>query len=163
MSLYSNPLDLGRGSGQTTIQARVQNQMYQQTDQANLAAGANIINTNQRSLAQVSNQNVDLSLLQQQNIDGPVSPQWIKDNIKVDREMTFGSEAYFALADDPEARPYLQSGSNVVFSYNGEVIAVVDPENPPQAQFFEPEENQQQGAISGIYNFIRQLFGNQRQ
>ena len=163
MSLYSNPLDLGRGSGQTTIQARVQNQMYQQTDQANLATGANIINNNQRSMAQVSNQNIDLSLLQQQTIDGPVSPQWIEDNIKIDREVTFGSEAYFHLADDPETRPYLQSGSNVVFSYNGEVVAVVDPENPPEAQFVEPEENQQSGAISGIYNFIRHLFDNRRQ
>ena len=164
MSLYGNLSDLGQGSGQTTIQARVQNQMYQQTDQANLATGANIINTSQRSLAQVSNQNIDLSLLQaQQTLDGPITPRWIEDNIKIDRQVTFGSSAYFALADDPVARPYLQSGPNVVFAYYGEVIAVINPENPPQEQAYDPHQNNQPGVISRVYNLIQQLFGSQGQ
>jgi Ca-activated chloride channel family protein len=164
MLLYDNLLDLGRGSGQTAIQARVQNQMYQQTDQANLATGANIINASQRSLAQVSNQNIDLSLLQTQQTDEPLTLRWLEDNIKIDRHVTFGSAAYFALSDDPEARPYLQSGSNVVFAYNGEVIAVADPENPPQEQQADAlPQNEQPGVISGVYNFIQQLFRDQRQ
>jgi len=65
MSLYSNLPDLGRGSGRTTIQARVQNQTYQATDQADLATDANVINTNQRNLAQVANQTIDLALLRE--------------------------------------------------------------------------------------------------
>jgi hypothetical protein len=68
---------LGRGSGQTTIRARVQNQLYQQTDQASLATGANIVNASQRSLAQVSNQNIDLSLLQTQQTDEPLTLRWL--------------------------------------------------------------------------------------
>lgn len=164
MSLYGNSLDLGRGSGKTTVQARVQNQMYQETDQAGLATGANIINTNQRSIAQVSNQNIDLSLLRrQQAVEGPITPQWIEDNIKIDRHVTFGSEAYFALADDPAARPYLQSGANVVFAYQGEIIAVHDPENPPQEWSHSPQQQDHSeggGVISGLYNFIQHLIGN---
>jgi Ca-activated chloride channel family protein len=164
MSLYSNALELGRESGKTAVQARVQNQMYQETDQAGLATGANIINTNQRSIAQVLNQNIDLSLLRrQQALDDPITPQWIENNIKIDRQVTFGSEAYFALADDPAARPYLQSGANVVFAYQGEIIAVHDPENPPQEWSHSPQQNNHSeggSVISGVYNFIQQLIGN---
>ncbi len=137
--------------------------MYQQTDQASLATGANIINADQRSLAQVSNQNIDLSLLQTQQTDKPLLLRWLEDNIKINRHITFGSAVYFTLADDPEARPYLQSGSNVVFIYNGKVIAVTDPENPPQEQADTPPQNQQPRIISGVYNFIQQFFENQRQ
>jgi hypothetical protein len=36
----------------------------------------------------------------------------------------FASEEYFALADQPDARQFLQSGLNVVFTYDGEVIMV---------------------------------------
>ena len=38
--------------------------------------------------------------------------------------MIFGSEEYFGLAADPANRPFLQSGTNVVFSQRGEVIRV---------------------------------------
>ncbi|MHC4260220.1 MAG: hypothetical protein ACYSTF_07420 [Planctomycetota bacterium] len=117
MDLYSNRVELNRVSGATTVQARVQNQRYQQADQANLATGANIINNGQRSVAQVTNQNVDLSLLQaQNNVDEPITTLWIEQNIKVDRQVVFGSDEYFALADDPATRPFLQSGSNVIFT-----------------------------------------------
>jgi Ca-activated chloride channel family protein len=166
MSLYSNPSDLRQGSGKTTIQARVQNQMYQQTDQAGLAAGANILNKNQRSIAQVSNQNIDLALLrEQQTVEGPLTPRWIEENIKIDRQVTFGSEAYFALAGDPEARPYLQSGSNVVFAYQGEIIAVRDSENPPEAQTNIQYQNAQprdDSLISDVFYFFQQLFRTQK-
>jgi Ca-activated chloride channel family protein len=163
MSLYGNLSDLGQVSGKTTIQARVQNQMYQETDQASLATGANIVNKSERSMAQVSNQNVDLSLIrQQETIDGPITPRWIEENIEVGRQVIFGSEAYFALADDPEARPYLQSGSNVLFSYKGEVIAVRDPANPPQEQIYYPSQNYQtedKSLMGGVYNLIQELLG----
>lgn len=131
MALYGNQSELNQVSGRTTVQARAQNLSYQQTDRASLATGANVINREQRSMAQVSRQYVDLSLVQAQgNIDGPISQAWIAANIKVDREIEFGSEAYFALADDPAARVFLQSGTNVLFNHNGEVVLVYDPEAP---------------------------------
>ncbi len=131
MALYDNQTELNQVSGRTTIQARVQNQSYQQSDRANLAVGANVINREQRSMAQVVRQYVDLSLVQAQgNADEPITEAWIAANIKVDREIEFGSEAYFALADDPAARAFLQSGTSVLFNYNGEVVAVYDPKAP---------------------------------
>ncbi len=139
MSLYNRPTDLNQASGQTTIQARVQNQSYQDASQANLASGANVVNSGERSLAQVArqgqaHQNVDLSLLQGRNdVDGPVTDEWIAANIQVDRQVDFGSAEYFALADDPAARQYLQSGNNVLFKYQGTVIQVNDPDAPQPA------------------------------
>ncbi len=128
MALYNDLAELNRSSGRVTIQARVQNQMYEEADQANLATGANVFNYGHTSLAQVGAQQVDLNLLRdRQDPGGPITDGWIEHNVQVDRTVEFGSEAYFALAADPEARPYLQSGRNVVFAYQGEVIAVRDP------------------------------------
>jgi Ca-activated chloride channel family protein len=125
-SLYGRS-DLNQAWGESTVQARVQNQAYQQAAQVNLAKGANVINRGKHSVAQVDGQNVDLSLLQgREGHDGQIGQEWIALNVKVDRRIAFGSEAYFALADDPEARAFLQSGRNVVFVHKGEVIAVED-------------------------------------
>jgi hypothetical protein len=55
-----------------------------------------------------------------------VDSAWIQDNIQIDRTIPFGSEEYFTLAQDPEARPHLQSGTNVIFGYQGQVIAIED-------------------------------------
>jgi Ca-activated chloride channel family protein len=135
MALYANQGELNQAWGQTTVQARVQNQMYQQAAQAGLASGANVVNYGQHNLAQVADQNVDLSLLQEQkNLAGPITTEWIEQNIKVDRYVAFGSGEYFALAEDPATRPLLQSGSNVIFAYQGEVIAVQDSEGPTDDQ-----------------------------
>jgi Ca-activated chloride channel family protein len=136
MALYGNQAELNQAWGQVTVQARVQNQLYQQADQANLANGANVLNNAQHSLAQVANQNVDLSLLQgQENLDEPLTLEWIERNVGVDRNVVFGSDEYFVLAGDPAARPFLQSGTNVVFGYQGQVIAVQDPNAP---EYVEP-------------------------
>jgi Ca-activated chloride channel family protein len=125
MNLY-NRSGLNDASGQVTIQARVQNQAYQQASQANLASGANVVNWGHHSLAQVGTQSVDLGLMQGRTLDGPITAGWISANISADRTIQFGSEEYFALARDPAARPFLQSGSNVIFSFQGQVIAVTD-------------------------------------
>ncbi len=126
MALYGSA-ELNQAWGRTTVQARVQNQAYQQAAQANLASGANVLNKGQRSLAQVGSQNVDLSLLQGQKApSGPITVEWIERNVGIDRNVEFGSKEYFALADDPEARPFLQSGPNVVFNYQGQVVSVQD-------------------------------------
>ncbi len=124
MDLYQQQ-GLNQAWGQTTVQARVQNQAYQQATQADLARGANVLNNSQQSLVQLASQNVDLALLQDQpNLDGPITDEWVARNIQVDRTVVFGSKAYFALADDSTARPFLQSGVNVIFAYQGKVIAV---------------------------------------
>ena len=82
-----------------------------------------------QSLAQVGRQQVDLSLLQgQKKLDGPIDDLWIERNVEVDRSIEFGSDEYFALASDPEARAYLQSGANVVFEFQGEIISIQDPD-----------------------------------
>ncbi len=126
MALYGRT-EVNQASGQTTIMARVQNQAYQLASQADLATGANVYNEGERSLAQVGAQNLDLSLLLGHSDPGTaVDGTWIKDNVSIDRTISFGSEAYFALARDPEARPFLQSGANVVFAHKGQVIAIED-------------------------------------
>jgi Ca-activated chloride channel family protein len=126
MALYERA-EVNQAWGQTTIMARVQNQAYQQAAQANLATGANVYNEGKRSLAQVGMQNLDLALLLDHSDAGtPVDSAWIEDNVQIDSTITFGTEAYFELARDPEARPYLQSGTNVIFGYQGQVIAIRD-------------------------------------
>jgi Ca-activated chloride channel family protein len=124
MALYGRS-EVNQASGQTTIMARVQNQAYQQTDQAGLAVGANVQNMGARSMAQVEGQNVDLSLFQgQKALDAPITVAWVERNIVIDQTIIFGSEAYFALAADAEARPFLQGGPEVIFSHEGQVISV---------------------------------------
>jgi hypothetical protein len=109
----------------------VQNQAYQGAAQANLATGANVVHQGQRSLAQIASQSIDLTLLQGYDpADGPITDGWIAANVQVDRQVTFASEEYFALAADPAVRPLLQSGSNVIFEHEGEIIAVEDPDAP---------------------------------
>jgi len=132
MSLY-NEEDLHWNTGETTVQARVQNQAYQQAEQADLAIGANVVNSGKYSLAQVGRQNLDLSLLPEDaSSGGPVSQEWIERNIEVDVSVEFGSEEYFKLAEDPDARLFLQSGRNVLFSHGDQVISVQDPEDQGQ-------------------------------
>jgi Ca-activated chloride channel family protein len=129
MALYERG-ELNQAWGQTTIQARVQNQAYQQAAQADLAAGANVVNKGRHSLAQMGSQSVDLSLLQGQKVpEGPISMEWVERNVGIDQTVDFGSEEYFALAEDPSARALLQSGPNVVFAYRGQVISVQDTEH----------------------------------
>jgi Ca-activated chloride channel family protein len=128
MALYGLE-EVNKATGQVAIQARVQNQAYQQAAQANLAAGANVGHYGGQSLAQVGIQQVDLTLLLgRDDLDGVVDDRWLELNVRVDRTIEFGSEEYFALAEDPEIRPFLQSGSNVVFGYGGQVIAIRDPQ-----------------------------------
>jgi Ca-activated chloride channel family protein len=132
MALYADQAALNRAWGETTVQARVQNQLYQQAAQADLASGANVVNFGGHNLAQVARQNVDLSLLQaHNNPTGPISAEWIEHNIVVDQVVEFGSDAYFALAQDAAVRPMLQSGTNVIFAYQGQVIAVQDSSGLP--------------------------------
>lgn len=126
MALYTES-GLHQASGRVAIEARLQNQAYQQAAQAGLAQGANLTNYGRHSLAEIGNQQVDLSLLQgRQDLGAPITSTWLEHSLRPDRIIEFGSEEYFALASDPEARPYLQSGRDVIFSYEGDVIAVED-------------------------------------
>ncbi len=135
MGLYGNQAALNQASGQTTIQARVQNQSYQQAAQANLAGGANVFNNGQNSIAQLSKQSIDLALLKgRRDLNAAITDEWITQNIKVDRQVAFGSDEYFALAKDPAMRSFLQSWVNVIFAYQGQVIAVQETEAGKAAQ-----------------------------
>ncbi|MBN1315986.1 MAG: hypothetical protein JXA42_10975, partial [Anaerolineales bacterium] len=135
--LYSNQVELNAAYGQTTIQARVQNQGYQQAEQAALAAGANVVSNGKSNQVRLQGQNVDLTVLQQvvqQDPSAPVSGEWIHQNVRADREIEFGSEEYMELAKDPELRQYLQGGANVLFVYGGEVISVREMDGEPAAE-----------------------------
>ncbi len=143
MDLYDSD-EVNKATGRVTIQARVQNQAYQQAARGNLAVGANVGNYGDQSLAQVGAQQLDLTLLRgREDLDGPIDDGWLELNVKVDRTIEFGSEEYFALAEDPEVRPFLQSGSNVVFGYEGEVVAirdsVISKSSPGQDQSTDPD------------------------
>jgi Ca-activated chloride channel homolog len=134
MVLYSDRGALNQAYGEITVQARVQNQMYQQAGQANLATGANVTQSGIQNLAQVNRQHIDLNLLREMAAPGSlVTDEWITDNIQADRVVDFGSEAYFDLAQDAEARAFLQAGSNVLFRYRGEIIQVWDEHGPESA------------------------------
>ena len=172
MALYADQAGLNQVWGQTTVQARVQNQLYQQAAQADLASGANVVNYGQHTLAQVSDQNIDLSLLRAgKKESGPITPEWIHQNVQVDRTIDFGSEEYFTLADDPALRPLLQSGPNVIFAHEGQVYAVQDPEGSdkshaslqhpavPQGAFEGSSQSRQQPLLPGLYSLIRQALG----
>ena len=70
---------------------------------------------------------MDLSLFQdRQGIEGRLTDEWLEENLRPDRIVEFGSEEYFDLATDPEVRPFLQGGRAVIFSHQGEVIAIRD-------------------------------------
>ncbi len=147
MGLYDDQRALNSASGDVTVQARVQNQMYQNAAQANLATGANVHHQGRHNLVQVAYQNVDLTLLNQgQALDQPIDYQWVAENVKSDRLITFGSEEYFELAEDPAARPFLQSGTQVIFAYAGEVVEIVDPEAPDPESYSGPEPALQNSA-----------------
>lgn len=134
MALYGDQTALNQASGQVTIQARVQNQSYQQAAQATLASGANVTQSGSHNLAQIGSQRVDLTLMQDGTaLAGPITQAWIDANVSVDRQVTFGSPAYLTLAGDPEARIFLQTGNNLLFRYKDEVIQVIDPEAPEAA------------------------------
>jgi Ca-activated chloride channel family protein len=168
MDLYSRS-GLNAVSGQITIQARVQNQMYQEAAQANLAVGANVSNVGRHSLAQVGVQQVDLSLLRDARLPmGALGDEWIEQNIKIDRTVKFGSDEYLALAAYPEARAFLQGGSNVVFSYQGHVIAVRDSDfmradaeigaDPAEVESAVPPTESQRSLVDNVLLLAVRLF-----
>lgn len=144
MTLYQDQSSLNRASGQTTIRARVQNQAYQQAEQVTMARGANVRYQGAANVAQYLNQQVDLALIQRTlgESNGSVA------DLKVDRTVIFGSEAYFELARDADLRPLLQSGTNVLFAHEGQVIQVLDEENPPDEGWQESLASQPQVVIA---------------
>jgi Ca-activated chloride channel family protein len=143
MLLYGDVEGLGQAWGRTTVLARVQNQGYQSASNAMLAQGANVVSFGGNAMAQLGvdqtgsefgDLSVDLSLLQnREQPSGQIDVQWIADNVGIDRVVAFGSEDYFALADDPHARSFLQAGKNAVFSLGDEVIQIEAADSPDSA------------------------------
>ncbi|MBN1659387.1 MAG: VWA domain-containing protein [Anaerolineae bacterium] len=148
MALYGSA-ELNLASGRVAVEARVQNQAYQGATQADLAAGANVLSYEGRNVARLGGQQVDLALLQGREIDGALTEEWIEGNVAVDRTVEFGSDEYLRLASDPAARPFLQSGTNVVFAYGGEVIVVRGPVGADVDLVGEAPPNDGPGGIDG--------------
>jgi Ca-activated chloride channel family protein len=163
MSLYRQDLD-GDGqwdfnsvSGGATVKARLQNQAYQSAQQANLARGANVANYGAKNLLQVGQYAVDLELLDDQermDLADPSADEWVAANLKADRVVAFGSDEYFALAQDKELQQVLQGGPDMVFHYQGQVIAVRN--DAPQPQSKAPVQQQGLGSqvLSGIWRVL---------
>ncbi len=163
MSLYERGSDLNQVFGEVTVRARVQNQLYQDASRSNLATGANVVQRGEHNLARVATQSIDLALLRSYDAgEGPITEAWIAANIQVDREVAFASSEYFALASDPELRPFLQAGSNVIFAYEGEIIRVDDPDAPVQEpvtlQPVSPVGGQRPGAFRSFRQIMREFF-----
>jgi Ca-activated chloride channel family protein len=143
MSLYNQDLDgdgvldINKASGEATIGARVQNLSYQQAMQSNQAIGSNVSNIGDKNVAQVGYYALDLDLIVKRSLDPNISldENWLGDN--VDQVIRFGSEEYFELAKDPSANQILQAGPNVLFEYDGKVIAIQEGDAPMQGDTVE--------------------------
>jgi len=164
MSLYRQDLD-GDGqwdynsvSGGATVKTRLQNQAYQSAQQANLARGANVANYGAKNLLQVGQYAVDLELLDDQemiDLARQSADEWVAANLKADRVVEFGSAEYFALAKDKELQQVLQGGPNIVFHYQGQVIAV--RYDAPQPQTKAPLQQQSLSLGSRVLSGIWQM------
>jgi hypothetical protein len=119
----------------------------------------------ERSVAQVSNHQLDLSLLQGRkdlDTEDAITDAWIEANIQVDRSVTFGSEEYFALAADPEARTAMQAGTSVIFQHGEEVIAIEDPYAPAAETPTAPTSDapaQRSGLLAQVWGLLLRWFG----
>jgi len=165
MSLYRQDLD-GDGqwdynsvSGGATVKARLQNQAYQSAQQANLARGANVANYGAKNFVQVSQYAVDLELLDDQemiDLADQSADEWVAANLKADRVVEFGSAEYFALAKDKELQQVLQGGTNMVFHYQGQVIAVRNDAPQPQTKALMQQRSPSPGArvLSRIWRVL---------
>jgi Ca-activated chloride channel family protein len=145
MSLYNQDLDgdgildINKASGEATVGARVQNLSYQQAMQSNQAVGSNVSNIGDKNVAQVGYYALDLDLIVKRGLDPNLSldESWLGDN--VDQVIHFGSDEYFEMAKDPSANQILQAGPNVLFEFDGKVIAVQESEMPMQSNTVEHE------------------------
>jgi Ca-activated chloride channel family protein len=165
MSLYRQDLD-GDGqwdynsvSGGATVKTRLQNQAYQSAQQANLARGANVANYGAKNLLQVGQYAVDLELLDGQemvDLADQSADEWVAANLKADRVVEFGSAEYFALAEDEELQQVLQGGPNIVFHYQGQVIAVRNDAPQPQTKAPMQQRSPSLGSrvLSGIWRVL---------
>lgn len=125
-------LDINKVSGEATVGARVQNLSYQQAMQSNQASGSNVSNIGDKSVAQVGYYALDLELFLRRGLDPNVSldENWLADN--ADQVIRFGSDEYFEMAKDPSANQILQAGPNVLFEYDGKVVAIQESVSPMQ-------------------------------
>ena len=112
---------------------------YQQAMQSNQASGSNVSNIGDKSVAQVGYYALDLELVVKRDLDPNVSldENWLAGN--ADQVILFGSDEYFEMAKDPSANQILQAGPNVIFEYDGKVVAVQEHASPKQGATAEQE------------------------
>jgi Ca-activated chloride channel family protein len=145
MMLYHQDLDgdgvpdINKVSGEATVGARAQNLAYQQAMQSNQAIGSNVSNNGDKNVAQVGYYALDLDLYITRGFDAnlAIDEDWMADN--VDQVIRFGSDAYFEMAKDASTNQILQAGPNVIFEYDGQIIAVQEDASPMQNATMERE------------------------
>jgi hypothetical protein len=100
--------------------------------QSDQAIGSNVLTIGDKNVAQVGYYAMDLELFAKRGVDPNVSldENWFAGN--VDQVIHFGSDEYFEMAKDPSANQILQAGPNVLFEYNGKVIAIQESVSPMQ-------------------------------
>ncbi len=125
-------LDINEVSGEATVGARVQNLTYQQAMQSNQAIGSNVSNIGDKSVAQVGFYALDLELIVGRGLDlnTLLDENWLEGN--VDQVIRFGSDEYFEMAENPAANQIMQAGPNVVFEFDGRLIAIQESTAPMQ-------------------------------
>lgn len=117
-------LDINQVSGEATVGARVQNLTYQQAMQSNQAVGSNVSSIGDQNMAQVGLYALDLKLFLGGDLDleALLDGEWLEEH--VDAVILFGSDEYFELARDATANQIMQAGPNVVFEFDGRIIAI---------------------------------------
>jgi Ca-activated chloride channel family protein len=144
MNLYQQDLngdgvlDINQVSGEATVGARVQNLSYQQAMQSNQAIGSNVASVGDQSVAQVGYYALDLKLIIERglDLDSLMDGNWIDSN--VDQMIRFGSDEYFEMAQNPAANQIMQAGPNVVFEFDGKIIAIQETASQAQNAGVEP-------------------------
>ena len=86
----------------------------------------------------------------------PSADEWVAANLKADLVVEFGSAEYFALAKDEELQQVLQGGPNMVFHYQGQVIAVRNDAPQPQTKAPTQQRSPSLGSrvLSGIWSAL---------
>ncbi|NIM96383.1 MAG: VWA domain-containing protein [Anaerolineales bacterium] len=148
--------DVRKGIGEATVGARAQNLAYQQTQQANLALGANVVSIGDKNVAQMGLYGIDLNLITNigSEFNNAVDDSWVQKH--ADRIIIFASDEYFKLAEDKVANQLMQAGPNVVFEHHGEVIAV--QASSTLSQLNSPESKPEMSIIDWLRILLEPLF-----
>lgn len=127
MANASNNGGLYEDSGKNSVDAAKVSFRYESSDRASISVGANIVVSGGRTFVNIEGTLVEMVLLgdiETIELGNLSAEQWIVENIDIDSFIVFGSEEYFELATDKGLGEILQGGKELVFSHNGEILAI---------------------------------------